>query len=475
MKKYYLFDRGILDPQGMDNVVLRQCHAVKDTANGPLFGEGWWETPQLPCEIRFDNGYPNVIHDKAAGLFRCYYTTFSTDYDSVNTPLPQRHTREYLPENSRITSLCYAQSKDGVHWTKPALHRVDLGDGGNNNLLIHYAHGTGVMLDELETDPCKRYKLVTKIEYPGNYSYMAVSWSADGLDWCEPVRWPRYNPAADSHNFLFRDVKDGKFKVITRIWQAGQRLSALCESSDFYSWSEPVEIMRGDGFQSQIYSMPVWQQDGLYLGLPSIFHEGDRSAPDFDRVDCELSYTAHLNHFDRVAAGQPFLPRGAGNYPDGDFDSGCIFAAAPIEVDGKLCFYYMGGNGQHTNFRETQLGRAFLEKDRFAYYAQREEDRPGVLPVSRMRIYGEHLSLIADVAPGYTLSAAICPSRRQPPYSGFDYGDCTVTQAADGSLSLRFAKPFSQLRERTACVMLSFSNVKLYAISGDLETESTRY
>ncbi|MEG0942599.1 MAG: hypothetical protein RSD74_01805 [Angelakisella sp.] len=475
MKKYYIFDRGILDPQGIDNVVLRQCRAVKDTINNPLFGEGWWESPSLPWEVRYDNGYPNVIHDRAEGLFRCYYTVFSTDYDSANTPLEQRHLREYLPESTRITALCYAQSTDGVHWSKPALYKVDLSDGGNNNLLLHYAHGTGVMLDEEETDPRKRYKLVTKIEYPGHYSYMAVSWSANGLDWHEPVRWPRYNPAADSHNFLFRDRRDGKFKVITRIWQGGQRLAAICESSDFYNWSEPVEIMRGDGFESQIYSMPVLQHEGLYFGFPSIFHEGDRSAPDFDRVDCELAYTAHLNHFDRVAAGQPLIERGAGSYPNGEFDCGCIYTAAPIKLDDKLCFYYMGGNGQHTNFRETCLARAFLEKDRFAYYTQRDPDRPGVLPASHMHIYGERLALIADVESDGSISCAVCPNRRQPPYPGYDYDDCTITPQEDGTLSIRFKKAFSDLRDRPTCVMINFTNAKIYAVTGDLETESIRY
>lgn len=477
MNKYLMLDRGILDPQGMENVQLTVNPAVKDTETGVLFGEGWLDVPSKPWEVRYDNGYPNVIYDPQAEVYRCYYTTFSTDHDSANTPLAVRPTRQYLPENSRITSLCYAESIDGVQWVKPELHKVDLGNGGNNNVLMQYAHGTGVMLDEDETDPRKRYKLVTKIEYPGHYSYMAVSWSANGLDWHEPVKWPKHNPAADSHNFLFRDRKDGRFKVITRIWKNGLRLSAISESTDFYNWSEPLEVLRGNGFEEQIYSMPMMQYNGYYIGFPSIFHEGERDSPDFDRVDCELAYATTTGRFDRVAPGQSFITRGAGRYPDGEFDCGCIYTSPPVEKDGVLWFYYMGSNGQHTNFRETVMARAWVKQDRLASYSQRSSSGCGVLPISRMRIFGEKLLLLAEGGSKMKIEAAICSNHRQSPYEGYDYSDCTVSevQGGDDWLTISFNKKFAELDGRSTCIMIKFNDARIFAIAGELECENIRY
>ncbi|MEG1943102.1 MAG: hypothetical protein RR049_04730, partial [Angelakisella sp.] len=347
--------------------------------------------------------------------------------------------------------------------------------GGENNMLMHYAHGTGVMLDAAETDPAKRYKMVTKVEYAGGYNYMAVSWSADGLSWSDMVKWPKYNPPAESHNFIFRDKKDGKFKVITRTWQNGLRLSSICESSDFINWSEPREILRGDGFGDQIYSMPVIQYEGIYLGFASIFHEGNRSDESFDCVDCELTYATNPAHFNRVARGQSLIPRGSGHYPKGEFDCGCIYTAAPVEIDGKLCFYYMGGNGQHTNFRETVLARGFLEKDRFAYMQQLSPDRPASIPISRVRIYDEALRILADIGEGGSLEAPICPNRKAAPYEGYDYADCVMSPCGDGWLSIKFSKPFIDLGVKPTCLMLRFRNAKMYALEGDLESESIRY
>lgn len=88
------------------------------------------------------------------------------------------------------------------------------------------------------------------LDVVGVESKMAVSFSPDGIHWEEPIVWPKYNARGDSHNFIFRDRRDGKFKLITRIWRNNLRLSALSESTDFINWSEPKEILRGWGFES---------------------------------------------------------------------------------------------------------------------------------------------------------------------------------------------------------------------------------
>lgn len=353
---------------------------------------------------------------------------------------------------------------------------MDFEGSTDNNMLFRYAHGTGVFLDDAETDPARRYKLVTKVEYPGGRTYMAVNFSEDGVHWGEMIQWPRNNPPADSHNFPFRDKVDGLFKVITRTWKNGVRISSICSSRDFINWSEPREILRGDGFESQVYSMPVFWYNGIYLGLASMFHEGDRSAPNFDTVDCELTYAATTDKFDRVAPYQYLIPRGQGSYPTGDFDCCCIYAAAPIDMGDRLCFYYMGGNGQHTNFRETSFARGFLKKDRFAWYEPREADREAVLPTCRMNIYGNHLSVLADVEDGGSLTAAICPSWKDAPYQGFGYEDCVLTPGKDGYTRISFRnKKLMDLENATACVVFRFRNARLYGLRGEVVRQGERY
>lgn len=476
MDKYLLLDRAYLQPQGMDNVRLVLAQVEKDTANNPLFREDFFSVPSKPWEARYDNAYPNVIYDPKYRKYRCYYTFCSKDTESTSTSREERARRDYRPMSTRITSLGYAESDDGVHWVKPNLGLVDFEGSKENNMLFRYAHGTGVFLDEEETDPAKRYKLVTKVEYPGSHTYMAVNFSEDGVHWGEMIPWPRWNPQADSHNFPFRDKVDGLFKVITRTWKNGLRISCICASRDFINWSEPRELIRGDGYESQVYSMPVFWYDGLYLGLASMFHEGDRSAENFDTVDLELTYAPACDHFDRAAPYQYLIPRGKGMYPDGEFDCGCIYAAAPLDMgDGRLCFYYMGGNGHHTNFRETSFARGFLKKDRFAWYEPRDPEKESVIPTCRLNIYGNELSVLADLEEGGQLSAAVCSTWKSEPLEGFGFEDCTLTPGEDGYTRITWKRELMDLENATVCVRFRFRRAKLYALRGEVVRAGERY
>lgn len=475
MDTYLLLNRSYLQPQGMDNIRLVVAHAEKDAANNPLFQEDFFNTPQRPWEVRYDNAYPNVIYDPKYGKYRCYYTLCCKDDDSASASKAERARRDYRPSPTRITALGYAESDDGVHWVKPELGFVDFEGSKANNLLFLYAHGTGVFLDEEEIDPRKRYKMVTKRDFPGKRTFMAVNFSEDGVHWGEFIKWPRWNPPADSHNFPFRDRQDGLFKVITRIWKDGVRISAICASSDFINWSAPHEIIRGSGFASQVYSMPVFWYEGVYLGLASMFHEGDRSAPNFDTVDLELTIGSTSARFDRIAPEQHLIPRGPGKYPTGAYDCGCIFASPPIDDGDRLILYYMGGNGYHTNFRETSLCRAFLPKDRFAWYEQRDPEDPAVLPTQTFQAYGDALYLLADVAEGGQVRVSLHPNWRSPAYEGFSAEDCTLSPAENGYYRVQWKRPLTCLESDPFCLIFHFTDARLYALKGEIIPQSLRY
>ena len=266
MKKYLMLDRRLLSPQAMENVRMEVSRPVKDAAHNPLF------TQDQPWEVRIDNGYPNVLYDEEAGLYRCYYTLFIEDEDSRLADRRERSRRDYIPRPDRAPGLAYAQSRDGIHWEKPSLGRVQWNGSAQNNIIFAYAHGTGVMIDQRDPDKSRRYKMVTKMDQPGTQAYMAVSFSTDGLDWCDPIPWPEYNPPADSHNLPFWDEEQNCYALLSRIWKDGIRITTLSRCKDFLHWSEPQETLRGSGFENQIYAMPAFRWGNLYLGLASMIH-----------------------------------------------------------------------------------------------------------------------------------------------------------------------------------------------------------
>ncbi len=361
---------------------------------GPLFGEEYFSPQPKRWEPRYDNGYPNVFYDPEKGCYRCYYSLFSIDPYSEAVALSQRPRTRYAPGKGREVSLAYAESMDGRHWQKPALGLVEFEGNKDNNLIVRGVHGTSVFYDAKEREPARRYKMLYRQD--GGQRLLAVAFSSDGFHFGQPVV---LEPCvrqimADTHNFVFYDSKISRYVLISRHWDRGIRAVIRMESEDFIHWTVPREIMLGNGRNDQIYSMPVLPLEDFYIGFPSVYHGGDASNPDWDCVDCELAYSADAIHWHRIAPGVPFIPRSLGAYPDGGPDCGCIYTAAPVQDEAGLTFYYMGGNGRHTDFRETSFLGATLRIGHFVCFQAGEEE--GFLETTALNIAPSSLVLEAD-------------------------------------------------------------------------------
>ena len=166
MNKFLLLDSGLVDGFLMSNASIHVNPIHKE--NKVLFHEDYFSEPPRLWEVRYDNSYPNLIYDSQIERYRLYYSVFTYDKDAARTPLNERVNKRYKPTEDRIVSLCYAESKDGIHWEKPDLYLHEINGSKRNNVILPYAHGTSVFLDTEEQDKDKRYKLMTKIDYAGH-------------------------------------------------------------------------------------------------------------------------------------------------------------------------------------------------------------------------------------------------------------------------------------------------------------------
>jgi hypothetical protein len=137
--------------------------------------------------------YGSVLND--GGKLRMWYHGIPTDWD---------YQRD-------MSSICYAESDDGINWTKPALGILEHGPGVNNltNLGLHSAT---VFIDP-NSPPSHRYR-ATGCGYPNLFlchpdivemGYYTAH-SADGLHWELDSLKPRWYSA----------------DVITSIWHPGR-------------------------------------------------------------------------------------------------------------------------------------------------------------------------------------------------------------------------------------------------------------
>ncbi len=457
----------LLDPRVIGatrDAKLELGAAQKHPAN-PLFGEEYFAASPKRWEARLDNVYPSVIYDEDAGCFKCWYKSFIYDEPSNNTALAQRRRQPY-GTGKREEGLLYAVSEDGIHWQKPALGIIEFDGSSANNLVMrratHGLHAGGVMKDARETEPARRYKFIHRNVCAGR---MATCFSADGLHWSPPLPWREHDAVGDCHNNAIWSPELGRYICISRGWSAGIRTVLRSESADFENWSKPVEIMRGADAHDQIYSMPISRYGDLFIGLPSIFHKGQGAAPNWDTVDTELALSTDSVNWQRVCPGQPLIPRGAGAYPAGAYDCGCIYAAAPLVHDGAIWIFYGGSNGLHNNWREGSLNLATLPLDRFAGYAPRRAQAKATIETRSRALLGNSLSLNAEISPGGFIRAALLDAGGGA-ISGFALEDCLpLTQGgARGQLRWRERK-LAELRGKTLRLALEFQRATLYAIN----------
>ncbi len=82
--------------------------------------------------------------------------------------------------------LCYATSKDGVHWDKPSLGLVEY-KGSKDNNICELAEPTlwstaAVLHDPEDPDPSRRFKIAYEAKFDGK-NLFCVAYSGDGLRW----------------------------------------------------------------------------------------------------------------------------------------------------------------------------------------------------------------------------------------------------------------------------------------------------
>ena len=139
--------------------------------------------------------------------------------------------------------VCYAVSKDGIHWEKPELGLVEFDGNKKNNIVMrgyHFKgvftgpHGAGVFKDLHESDLAKRYKMFFK------GSKMTVAFSPDGLHWNLPIECPEIDAHGDTHNNAFWAPNLGKYIGITRENRGKPDIRTVTrtESTDFVNWTK---------------------------------------------------------------------------------------------------------------------------------------------------------------------------------------------------------------------------------------------
>ncbi len=240
----------------MKGVSLRM-HAPREESTAIVFDKPWEGNTSTYC---------TVIKDDA--LYRLYYRGSS---DPAYAPMPLLRPGEtVVPKHEEVT--CYAESKDGIVWTRPSLNLVEFQGSRKNNIILAETavHNFAPFKDaNPAAAPEARYKAV------GGSGKLFAYQSADGVRWTKTRAEPVITDGAfDSLNVAFYDVVRKEYVAVYRDFRYGIRTVKFATSKDFLNWTTGTWADYGSAPLEQLYTnatTPYFRAPHIYLSFPKRF------------------------------------------------------------------------------------------------------------------------------------------------------------------------------------------------------------
>jgi hypothetical protein len=397
--------------------LTRTVHAARKYDGNPIMvAEPPWEGPLVPSTVLVDDS------DGADRRFKMWYLT---------------HARVPGVDSTYVAG--FATSADGIHWERPSIGDYEYEGSRQNNLCLGNAPGgMGVIADERDPDPRRRFKAL--FWRGGNRSGADVArgagaaetrgfyaaYSPGGAHWTLASDQPVLTGTGDTESLFGWDDKYGAYVAYVRPGRgktAGEavprRVIGRSLSPDFVTWSDPVAVVVPDADDPPLaehYFMPVQRVAGHYVGIVHVFVP----SPDpFGPFWPELTASRDGIRWRRLNDGgrQRLIHQGE----PGSFDAGMIRCARGIIERGDELWIYYGGwhedhgvSRQHRHMttpraaqrRAAAIGLAILRRDGFVSLDAAAE--AATLTTHPLPWSGEGLTLNARVtAPAGYVTAAL--------------------------------------------------------------------
>jgi hypothetical protein len=238
-----------------------------------------------------------VVHDRPWEGNVCAYHTVFRDGDLCRMYYRGQH---YDTKTGKLSPevTCYAESKDGVHWTKPDLGLVEFAGSRHNNIILANMPATHNFAPFLDTNPaCKpeqRYKALGC----GGGGLMAFK-SNDAIHWTPLQEKPVITKGLfDSQNLAFWDCTRQRYVGFHRDMRDNVRDILTSNSTDFMHWTEPVWLEYPGAAKEHLYTnqiVPYFRAPHIFFGFPKRFVPGRKAvdmSPNNDGVSDGLFMTS---------------------------------------------------------------------------------------------------------------------------------------------------------------------------------------
>lgn len=486
----------------IDEKFIESSRGVQLTMNAPYQAPEPIFVPDQPWEKSIGM-YSNIL--KEGDKFRLWYFL--------------------VPKPPATICVAYAESTDGVHFSKPILNLVEINGSRANNVVIRgEIAGPSIWIDP-QAPPAQRYKTQSKF-YPrgGRPNEFHIHASPDGIHWTL-IGKPSYKEVTDkdTQSIVFWDQNVDRYVMYTRLWRRfaprgstpeertksrlrNYRRIRRMESDDLLHWDQQQLVMQADEIDLATHETPTDQppvdyyggavfkypdDDGAYVMLPQTFWHWKQRPPkpqtnteknvtkEDDQtegrrwdglapstVDVRLAVSRDGKNFKRLGGRKPFLKLG----PEGSFSSRAVWAMPyPVRVGDELWIYYVGKNRDHDRFPDpaasehmTGIGRAIMRLDGFV--SADADYSGGEIVTPLIRFQGKTLELNLDTSGGGSVKVELLDENNRP-IAGYTKADAAPLCGNSVRLPVTWceSKDIGKLAGKPIKLRFIMQDCKLYA------------
>jgi hypothetical protein len=342
-----------------------------------------------------------------------------------------------LPDEKALWRPLYAESDDGVHWTKPKLGLVSFRGNKENNILqldpVITSINIKVLHEPTDPDPAQRYKMIAHAYWmkgEQRHGTLAPYVSADGLSWRLLFNAkPKSNGQLTAEQIILPPIHfepaGGFYKWDGVYYSSGQnvvpatrpylsRVARVYRSRNFAEWepTSAVSFVRtsqhldqpaksGVNGKQTHEGISVWNRGNILLGMYGMW-DGGKTWKDL------LIHQGFVISNDGIYFREPahefvFIPVG----PDGTWDEGGLMQGQGFENVGDKTYIYYGSGDLRgwtghagPRVKRGEIGLATLPRDRFGDLSMLEtgEGEPQFVTASLEAKPGQDKMLYANAS-----------------------------------------------------------------------------
>lgn len=397
-------------------------------------------------------------------------------------------------ESTKIAHLAYAESTDGVNWTKPALGVAEHASGQPNNLVGISSLEGNVLRDPHAQAADERYVYVSTV-FRGGGIYRFTS--ADGLRWRRDPR-PLLPFEGDSQNVTLWDPALGRYVLFLRGWDrqdprnqwrrvvrleidrldqplpivpSGKGKHASDPGRDPLITNELPTVFACDArdpadtdvYTSAVQRYPLAPE--WYVGFPSLYRHAPKSTNRNDgRTEAQFIASRDGVKWERYAR-EPYIRPGL---PGSEMEN-MVYVGTGFVIRGDEIWHY--GTGYRTTHGDTP-GRQRQADGAVFRWVQRVDgfvsadtgDVEGRLRTTPVAVTGTRLLLNVDTGALGELRVGLLDADGRP-IPGYDSAQCEPLQANSTGVAVGWkGQPdLAGLRGRPVHVEFRSTRTKLYS------------